>query len=90
MDAPVTLGTHGRALEAPGSQFGAEPERVAWPFVNDGLLERAGVLVDQDAACVGAPRGLYAAGELLSDGPKTWWHALTTGALAGAYAARRG
>ncbi|HEX3771416.1 MAG TPA: FAD-dependent oxidoreductase [Polyangiaceae bacterium] len=89
IDAPLVLGAHGRPLEAAGSQFGAEPERLAWPFVTDGPLERAGVLVDQDGACVDAPRGLFAAGEVLADAPRTWLHALTSGALAGAYAARR-
>jgi len=100
VDAPVVLGAHGRPLELPGSLFGVEPERLAWPFTGEptgptgpftggGMLERAGVLVADDGACFGAPRGLFAAGEVVADGPRTWLHALTSGALAGAYAARR-
>jgi glycerol-3-phosphate dehydrogenase subunit B len=89
IEAPLVLGAHGRPLESPGSLFGLEPERLAWPFASNGSLERAGVLIDQDGACLDAPRGLFAAGELVADGPRTWLHALTSGALAGAYAARR-
>jgi glycerol-3-phosphate dehydrogenase subunit B len=89
IDAPVVLGAHGQPLEVPGSLFGIEPERMAWPFASGGALERAGVLIADDGACLRAPRGLFAAGELVADGPRTWLHALTSGALAGAYAARR-
>jgi glycine/D-amino acid oxidase-like deaminating enzyme len=100
VDAPLTLGAHGRALEVPGSLFGLEPERLAsafadgaagpgGPFAWGATLERAGVLVGDDGACLNAPRGLFAAGELIADGPRTWLHALTSGALAGAYASRR-
>jgi glycerol-3-phosphate dehydrogenase subunit B len=85
--APLTLGAFGRALEAPGSMFGVAPEAIAWPFVLDGWLEHAGVLVVDNGACLEAPPGLYAAGELVSDAPRTWLHALTTGARAGAAAA---
>jgi glycerol-3-phosphate dehydrogenase subunit B len=92
VEAPVRLGAHGRPLEVPGSLFGMQPERLAWPFASaqdGGTLERAGVLVADDSACLDAPRGIFAAGELVADGPRTWLHALTSGALAGAYAARR-
>src|ERR1019366_24299 len=65
VDAPVVLGAHGRPLELPGSLFGVEPERLAWPFTCEptgptgpftggGMLERAGVLVAADRA---SPRG---------------------------------
>lgn len=87
LDAPLALGAFGGPLEAPGSLFGAAPESIAWPFVLDGLLEHAGVLVAGNGACLGAPPGLYAAGELIADAPRTWLHALATGARAGAAAA---
>jgi glycerol-3-phosphate dehydrogenase subunit B len=88
LDAPVSLGARGRPLEVPGSLFGLAPEQIAWPFSPDGLLERAGVLVGDDGACVGTPRGLFAAGELVADAPHTWLCALIRGASAGVSAAR--
>jgi glycerol-3-phosphate dehydrogenase subunit B len=88
LEAPLRLGAHGRPLEVPGSLFGLAPEQIAWPFSPDGLLERAGVLVGDDGACVGTPRGLFAAGELVADAPHTWLCALIRGASAGVSAAR--
>ncbi len=87
VDAPLELGAFGRPLEAPGSLFGIAPETIAWPFALDGALDRAGVLVAADGACLRAPRGLFAAGEIVADAPRTWLHALTTGARAGTSAA---
>jgi glycerol-3-phosphate dehydrogenase subunit B len=87
LDATVELGAFGRPLEAPGSLFGIAPESVAWPFALDGALERAGVLVADDGACVRAEGGLYAAGELVADAPRTWLRALASGARAGTSAA---
>jgi glycerol-3-phosphate dehydrogenase subunit B len=87
--APLRLGAFGRPIEVPGSLFGLAPESLAWPFAPAGLLDRGGVLVAEDGACVQAPRGLFAAGEVLADGPRTWLHALATGARAGAAAGRR-
>ncbi len=86
--APLQLGAFGRPIETPGSLFGLAPESLAWPFAPDGLLERAGVRVAQDGSCLQAPRGLFAAGELLADAPRTWLHALATGARAGISAAK--
>jgi len=88
LDGPLTLGAHGRPLEAPGSLFGLAPEQIAWPFAPDGLLSRAGVLVGDDGRCATAPQGLFAAGEIVADAPRTWLIALVGGAVAGAAAAR--
>jgi glycerol-3-phosphate dehydrogenase subunit B len=91
LKAPLTLGTHGRALETPGSLFGFAPERLAPPFARDSLVERAGVLVarpELGALHEGNPRGLFAAGDLVADTPRTWLAALSQGAHAGAQAAR--
>ena len=88
LDAPVSLGAHGRPLEVPGSLFGLAPEQIAWPFSPDGLLGRAGVLVGDDGGCVGISRGLFAAGELVADAPHTWLRALVRGAGAGVSAAQ--
>jgi glycerol-3-phosphate dehydrogenase subunit B len=88
VDAPVVVGAHGAPLQVPASLFGAAPESHAWPFVEDGLLDRAGVLVDRDGRVAGAPPGLFAAGELVADQPRTWLVALATGARAGAAAAQ--
>ena len=87
LDAPLTLGAHGRPLEVPGSLFGLAPEQIAWPFAPDGLLARAGALVEGDGRCTGAPPGLFAAGELVADAPHTWLRALIDGANAGGAAA---
>ncbi len=88
LDGPLTLGAHGRPLEAPGSLFGLAPEEIAWPFAPDGLLSRAGILVGDDGRCATAPQGLFAAGEIVADAPRTWLIALVGGAMAGAAAAR--
>jgi glycerol-3-phosphate dehydrogenase subunit B len=86
LEAPVRLGARGRALEAPGSLFGFAPEQIA--FSADGLLARGGVLVGEGGRCAGAAPGLYAAGEIVADVPRTWLRALIDGANAGALAAR--
>jgi glycerol-3-phosphate dehydrogenase subunit B len=88
IDAPLALGAHGRPLESPGSLFGLAPEDIAWPFSPDGLLARAGVLIGEDGRCAGAPPGLFAAGELVADAPRTWLGALVAGATAGVSATR--
>ena len=82
---PLPVGAHGRPLELPGSLFGIPPEDLAWPLARDPLMERAGILCDDDGR---VERGLYAAGELVADLPRTWLHALSTGRRAGAAAAR--
>jgi glycerol-3-phosphate dehydrogenase subunit B len=87
IDAPVSMGAYGRPLEAPGTLFGAAPEHLAWPSAPDGLLERAGVLADEEGRCLRAPPGLYVAGEIVADATHTWLRALLSGASAGAAAA---
>jgi glycerol-3-phosphate dehydrogenase subunit B len=94
VDAPVVLGERGRPLALPSSLFGAAPETIAAPFVASPLLERAGVLVGPGGAVAPGPAaesatGLYAAGELVADAPRTWWAALAEGCRAGAAAARQ-
>jgi hypothetical protein len=84
LEGPFALGAHGRALELPGSLFGVAPESMAWPFVNDGVMERVGVLVGPEGHL--GP-GVYAAGELVADAPRTWLQSLESGARAGAAAA---
>jgi hypothetical protein len=86
VDAPVTIGAHSRPLDLPGSLFGVQPEAIAWPFVADPLLERAGVLVGADMRPVQAPAGLFACGELVADRPRAWLDAFATGVRAGASA----
>jgi glycerol-3-phosphate dehydrogenase subunit B len=83
LDAPVTLGAHGRPLDSPGSLFGIAPESLAWPFTSDALMDRVGVLADEHPG-----DALYAAGEIVADAPRTWLNALESGARAGAAAAR--
>ncbi len=86
VDAPVTLGVGGRALGLPGSLFGESPETLAWPFADGSpLLERVGVLASSSGHVAG---GLYAAGDVVADRPRTWLDALARGARAGAAAAR--
>lgn len=86
IDIPAAkLGAHGRPLETPGSLFGIPPESLAWPFTPDGMMERVGVMVDEDGRA--APT-LYAAGETVADAPRTWLRALDSGARAGSAAAR--
>jgi glycerol-3-phosphate dehydrogenase subunit B len=83
VEAPVTIGAHGRPLDLPGSLFGVQPEAIAWPFVADPLLERAGVLASPDMRPLQAPAGLFACGELVADRPRAWLDAFATGARAG-------
>ena len=84
IDAPLPLGAHGQPLDLPSSLFGSAPEHLAWPFARDPLMDRVGVLADARGRV--AP-GLFAAGELLADRPRTWLDALATGVAAGAAAA---
>jgi glycerol-3-phosphate dehydrogenase subunit B len=88
IDAPLALGAYGRPLDLPGSLFGAAPEAHAWPFASDPMLDHAGVLADETGHVAAAPEGLFAAGELLADRPRTWLAALASGVRAGTAAAR--
>jgi glycerol-3-phosphate dehydrogenase subunit B len=86
VEAPVTIGTQGRAIGIPGSLFGESPESLAWPFAAGApLIERAGVLASSSGHVDG---GLYGAGDVVADRPRTWLDALAQGARAGAAAAR--
>jgi glycerol-3-phosphate dehydrogenase subunit B len=86
VEAPVAIGAGGRAIGIPGSLFGESPEALAWPFATGApLLERAGVLASSSGHVDG---GLYVAGEIVADRPRTWLDALAQGARAGATAAR--
>jgi glycerol-3-phosphate dehydrogenase subunit B len=87
VEAPLVLGSHGRPLEAPGSLFGIPPESIASPFALDSLLDRAGVIVDANGSSAHATTsGLYAAGEVAADTPRTWLGAFCGGVRAGAAA----
>jgi glycerol-3-phosphate dehydrogenase subunit B len=88
LDAPFMIGAHGRVLELPGSLYGVAPESIAWPFVPEGsTFERAGVLCEADGRVA---EGLYVAGEIVADAPRTWLAALASGGRAGAAAAVAG
>jgi glycerol-3-phosphate dehydrogenase subunit B len=87
LDAPLLVGMRGAPLRPPSSLFGGAPESHAWPFAPGSLLERGGVLVEDEGRVRGAPRGLLAAGEFAADAPRTWLSALSTGARAGRAAA---
>ncbi|MDP9035022.1 MAG: hypothetical protein M3O50_09455, partial [Myxococcota bacterium] len=84
LDAPLTIGARGRRLAVPGSLFGVAPETLAWPFTGETLIDCVGVLAGPDGRV--AP-GLFVAGDLRADRPRTWLDALATGAIAGAAAA---
>jgi glycerol-3-phosphate dehydrogenase subunit B len=84
--APLTVGARGRALDHPSSLFGFAPESIAQPFARGAVIEKAGVIV-QGAEGAGAP-GLFAAGDIVADSPRTWLAALSAGAQAGLVAAR--
>jgi hypothetical protein len=88
IDAPLTLGAHGRPLEIAGSLYSVSPEDGARPFAAGRLLERVGVLIDDDCRCAGAPDGLFATGDFVADVPRTWLRALELGVRAGLGAAR--
>jgi len=79
IEVECTVGAHQRPLDRPGSLSGAPPESLAWPFTDDPLLERAGVLVGPGFAVKDAPRGLYACGDLIADRPRTWLEAWSSG-----------
>jgi glycerol-3-phosphate dehydrogenase subunit B len=81
---PMIIGAHGKPLPLPGSLSGVPSESLAWPFSREPLLERVGVLADDDGRVAGAPPGLFVAGELVADRPRTWLASLESGASAGA------
>jgi hypothetical protein len=85
IDGPLPLGSHGKPLDLPGSLYGMPPESIAWPFASDPLMGRVGVLAASDGRVT---QGLYAAGELTANLPRTWFDALESGIRAGIAAAR--
>ena len=88
LDAPLRLGAHGRALEVPGSLFGLAPEHIAWPFSADGLLDARRRARRRRRPLRGAAPGLFAAGEIVADAPRTWLRALDRAARTRASAPR--
>lgn len=84
--SPLVVGASGKPLEAASSTYGAVPEGLAWPASAHPLLERAGALVDAEGG--GPIRGLFAAGDVVADAPRTWLRALADGLRAGSAAAR--
>jgi glycine/D-amino acid oxidase-like deaminating enzyme len=85
LEGPLPLGARGRPLELPSSLFGVPPESIAWPLARDPLMDVVGLLASQHGRI--AP-GLYAAGEILADRPRTWLEAVESGVRAGTAAAR--
>ncbi|MBI4700929.1 MAG: hypothetical protein HY744_07160 [Deltaproteobacteria bacterium] len=83
--APVELRALGRRLEVVSSLSGPALDEIAWPRGPDpGLLEAVGV------ACTGsccAP-GIYAAGDVVADRPRTLLRAVASGIEAGEAAAQ--
>jgi hypothetical protein len=86
LGSPLVVGAGGKALEASSSAYGAVPDGLAWPASPHPLLERAGALVDAEGR--GPAPGLFAAGDVVADAPRTWLRALADGLRAGAAAAR--
>ncbi len=86
LDCPLAVGFGGRALEPASSTFGHPPEWLAGPRSGEPALLSAGALVGDDGE---APvHGIFAAGEVVADAPRTWLQALASGLRAGAAAAR--
>ncbi len=85
IEGPLPIGSHGRPLELPGSLYGMAPESIAWPFVDDPLMNRVGILCAADGRVA---HGLYAAGDIVADQRHSWLDALASGARAGTAAAR--
>ena len=86
LDGPLVVGVNGKRLEAASSTYGAEPEGLAWPSSATPVLERAGAIVDGEGR--GPAPGLFAAGDVVADAPRTWLRALASGLRAGEAAAR--
>jgi glycerol-3-phosphate dehydrogenase subunit B len=78
----LELGAHGRAMVPPGSLFGMPPEKLAWPFAADPIMDRVGALADADGRVPGY-EGLFVAGEMAADVPHAWLAVLESGASAG-------
>jgi glycerol-3-phosphate dehydrogenase subunit B len=84
LDAPVMLQAHGQRIDVVSSMFGPTLDELAWPEDADpGLLEAIGV------ACEGtcAAPGVFAAGDVVADRPRTMLQAVHSGVRAGEAAA---
>lgn len=84
IDADVRIGLDGKPLGMPSSMFGVAPESLAWPFSDEPVLERVGILTDHDGR---AAPGIFVAGDIVEGRPRTWFEALVSGAHAGTLAA---
>ncbi len=85
-EAPLALALHGERVESGGSLFGPGLESQGF-----GMLESVGVAADREGAPLGsdeAARGLYVAGDIVADRPRTALRALQDGIAAGSSAAR--
>lgn len=81
--ARVDLQAHGRRLDVVSSMHGPPLDEVAWPTDADpGYLEAIGIACDG----VVAGKGLFAAGDVMADRPRTLLQAVFSGILAGAAA----
>lgn len=84
LEADVALQAGGRPVEIVSSTHGPTLDEVAWPTDPDpGLLEAVGIACDGPVA---AP-GIYAAGDVVADRPRTKLQAAFSGLRAGAAAA---
>ncbi|MBW2524964.1 MAG: FAD-dependent oxidoreductase [Deltaproteobacteria bacterium] len=84
VDAPVSLRAQGEPLAIVSSSHGPALDDTAWPSDPDpGLLEAVGIACDGP----GAAPGIYAAGDVVADRPRTRLQAVFSGLRAGAAAA---
>jgi len=80
----LPLGVHGQRLDVGGSIHGPALDEIAWPSDADpGFLESVGVLAEAGQA---AP-GIFAAGDVVADRPRTLLQAVFSGVRAGVRAA---
>jgi len=81
---PVRLAAHGRALDVGGSIHGPALDQLAWPTDADpGYLEAVGIASEASEA---GP-GVFVAGDVVADRPRTLLQAVHSGLRAGANAA---
>jgi glycerol-3-phosphate dehydrogenase subunit B len=81
---PLPLQALGHRIDVVGSMHGPAIDQLAWPIDADpGLLEAVGIAGEGLAALP----GVYAAGDVLADRPRTLLQAVYSGLVAGAAAA---
>jgi len=84
LEAPVSLQALGQRLDVVGSMQGPTLDEVAWPRGGaSGLLEAVGLRCEN----LRAAAGIYAAGAVLADRPRTLLQAVHSGLRAGSMAA---